>query len=273
MKQVHKEISLINSKNRMFNSFSVTLMIINFLIEIDYLPELQEENNINKQCGENHKIISYSPLCTRRKVKWFSCVDCFEKYHDLWDTVDFDWLFIYYFYFYLNFDFSNKISSNPTYFKRINETSPRKTNTKQTYIIGIISPFLPFLNYTKSFYTQFIQMLTEYRKIYDDYLNKRQTFAFCFYHNNDIQSLIPIFNKHSIEKILYYYIGKEKEGIVFMKCTSFDQYVEFMKEYTQSIENSDKSQLSKCYFDNIMNIDSSILQFEPTFTTVVVLTN
>ena len=44
-------------------------------------------------------------------------------------------MFIYYFYFYLNFDFSNKISSNPTYFKRINETSPRKTNTKQTYTI------------------------------------------------------------------------------------------------------------------------------------------
>ncbi|EKE39060.1 hypothetical protein ENUP19_0370G0023 [Entamoeba nuttalli] len=253
IKQFHKENKLINPKNGMFNSFTIILLVINFLIQNDYLPELQNENDIKKECTKQHIIHKYSSLCDKQNVIWYDCYYCFSKYRFIWDSISLKNLFIHFLHFYISFDYSQLISINPSFFKS-NNSFLFNSN------LSIISPFLPFLNLTRRFDSQLIQLQNCYLSFYQKQIHINSSSVFAASFNNTIHSVLKELKKYNPSIIISYYIKQSIGGIVFIQLSSPENYIQLKLDSLTHKLNS---------ISFILPFDSKIITYNPHSTIAI----
>ncbi|ELP92015.1 polyA polymerase cid, putative [Entamoeba invadens IP1] len=246
VKQFHKENKLINPKNGLFNSFSIVLLVLFFLLNKELLPELQNEELMTKTC-DGHKIREYKSVCSTCPVKWFECEKCYENYRKKWDVLLLDDLLVEYFAFYLSFDFTKKITIFPSYFK---------TPENEKSSISVISPFLPFLNLTRKFDTQLVQLLNCYRIAAGSFSQKLSNCVFAIAFEGDIPQLLTHLEDYKCTDALYFYPQSDDQNIVFVKFLTKALCSKFVKDFNSKFTHNIKS---------IQLVNFNIITFVPSF--------
>ncbi|KAL7718294.1 Poly(A) RNA polymerase mitochondrial-like central palm domain-containing protein [Entamoeba marina] len=254
IKRYHKEAKFINTKATLFKTFTINIMALAFLITIDMLPELQDDNlidNPTKHC-KHHIIHSHPALCDKQEVRWVECSNCFLKYQRRWDAVSLDELFVEFLNYYIHFDFSQKICINPTYHKHYPFTSASD--------MFVVAPFLPFLNLTKKISSELSHLLTYYRSSFQRIIQSPSNSTFAINYSGNITTLLKCLDEYSAKIVVCYYAASSIGGVAFVSFSTKQNVIQFKKSVLCGAIR---------YINHCTPFDSKILNFEPDWTKAI----